>query len=733
MTDELIDKANELLRATSDGPLSLREWLEYARENPKTAVTSSQYLLNAIEYAGTREVEEYGERLERWRFFDDPYNDGEHAVVGNTRMLRQFVESLRRVASPETETQQILWVEGPAATGKSELKRCIINGLREYSKTDEGKRFQCEWNVTDEQSSEVAWSVETGSQEDNWYEAPTQTLPHAVLPEDLRSEFVTELENEGRQSINSLGLDPFSRESRSILIDRYSGSDTLFEDVTDTKNFRVVPYTVEVGNGIGVLQSEDSGPEKKRLVGAWMESLLRELNSRGRMNPHAFSYDGLLAQGNNGVSIIEDAGQHVDLLTKLLNIPEEKKTKIDNELSMPVDTVFILISNLNFKSAASSSRMSSIQINRSLQRRLAQHKIDYLADHVLEALLLRREVTGRNISTTSGIEREILSDPETVAGTEIAPHTFEVAAMYEVMTRLRDVSSWMTGPTNLENLSLVDRAELLADGEIKFEGETIELSEHHVEKLLEERVINGIPVTYTRDMIMSLIHNNDMLLPQDVIEKMRSNFSDVALFDENKAENMRSLSDSVFSYAREQQESDVIDAILRDKTVDKKMMREYVEHVYEWGTKDSVEEVEEPDPLKMRVFETRFLNRNEEEYEEETASEKIEEFRQNRIIAPINNYIWSNRSEGVAQESEDVPLKEIPPLAELLSTNSWNDVLRKYENLNPRQWENPPENTETSMVKEQCTNNMIDMFGYSEGSAKKSSQYVMNQVNESWE
>ena len=133
--EEYIGCADEALEETYEPPMSLEEYVETIFETPSTAAHASKYLLSAIEAAGTRTVVEEGERKQRYRFFDDPHNDGEHAILGNTEVLNDFVDDLRSIAARRGKEEKILWLDGPTATGKSELKRCLVNGLREHSKT----------------------------------------------------------------------------------------------------------------------------------------------------------------------------------------------------------------------------------------------------------------------------------------------------------------------------------------------------------------------------------------------------------------------------------------------------------------------------------------------------------------------------------------------------------------------------------------------------------------------
>ncbi len=135
--DDYVTEADRELEATYEEPMSLAAYVDRLFENPTIASHASKYLLEAIEAAGTRTVVEEGEENERYRFFDDPHNDGEHAILGNTEVLNGFVDDLRSIAAGRAKDEKIIWFEGPTATGKSELKRCLVNGLREYSKTPE--------------------------------------------------------------------------------------------------------------------------------------------------------------------------------------------------------------------------------------------------------------------------------------------------------------------------------------------------------------------------------------------------------------------------------------------------------------------------------------------------------------------------------------------------------------------------------------------------------------------
>ena len=237
---EFITAADRSLDRTYEEPRSLAGYVDLLFDRPDLAAHASKYLLDAIEAAGTRTVIEEGEQKERYRFFDDPHNDGEHAILGNTEVLNAFVDDLRSIAAGRGKDEKIVWLDGPTATGKSELKRCLINGLREYSRTDDGRRYTVEWNVAGAGGTEtgLTYADEPIADEDDWYESPVQAHPLSVFPEDVRRDLVARLNERLDDHIPlrvEAGLDPFSREAYDYLEEQYrrDGVEDLFTAVTD--------------------------------------------------------------------------------------------------------------------------------------------------------------------------------------------------------------------------------------------------------------------------------------------------------------------------------------------------------------------------------------------------------------------------------------------------------------------------------------------------------------------
>ncbi|AXR81612.1 PrkA family serine protein kinase [Natrarchaeobaculum sulfurireducens] len=758
--EDYVTEADRTLEATYEEPMELATYVDRIFENPTIASHASKYLLEAIEAAGTRTVVEEGEEKERYRFFDDPHNDGEHAILGNTEVLNGFVDDLRSIAAGRAKDEKIIWFEGPTATGKSELKRCLVNGLREYSKTPAGRRYTVEWNVTSAEAEQRGLSYgsdPTAGDDKHWYESPVQSHPLSVFPEEIRERILEDLNDDLDEHVPlrvEAELDPFSREAYDYLEERYrrEGEDELFSAITNDRHLRVKNYVVDIGQGVGVLHSEDDGRPKERLVGSWMHGMLQELDSRGRKNPQAFSYDGVLSQGNGVLTIVEDAAQHADLLQKLLNVPDEQSVKLDKGIGMDVDTQLLIISNPDLEAQLNQhADRNGMDPLKALKRRLDKHQFGYLTNLSLESELIRRELTNETevweADTYDELESRI-REPVRVTikaqdgktrTKEFAPHAIESAALYAVVSRLDE--------QDLPNgLDLVDKALIydqgyLQEGDSRREKAAFDFADDGSDG------DHGIPVTYTRDTLAELVQADqdrhhpelpvsDVIMPRDVLNAMAEGLSTAPVFSTGERSEFEGRVVPVKNYIYDRQESDVIEAIMHDRRVDEETVAAYVEHVYAWETdeplyNDRGERVE-PDPLKMKLFEVEHLGRfGEDDYEGNLPRESVRNFRREKVITSLNRHAWEHRDEDFAVQNVD--LTAIPVIKSVLESHDWDDVRRTFEDFDPRQWDDPPSGTETEGVKERTIETMVDEFDYSEASAELTSRHVMGQVSYRWD
>lgn len=757
--EEYLHRADETLEANYEPARSLEEYVELLFERPQLASHASKYLLDAIEAAGTRRVIEEGEQRERYRFFDDPYNDGEHAVLGNTEVLNAFVTDLRSIATQRGKDEKIIWLEGPTATGKSELKRCLVNGLREYSKTEAGRRYTLEWNISGAgpTANGMTYGDGPGGDEDDWYVSPVQTHPLSVFPEEVRDRLLAELNERSEGHVPMMvdeRLDPFSREAYDYLEQQYRREEAseLFSVITDRSHLRVTNYVAEIGQGIGVLHSEDDGTPKERLVGSWMRGMLQQLNSRGRKNPQAFSYDGVLSQGNGLLTIVEDAAQHADLLQKLLNVPDEGSVKLDKGIGMDVDTQLIIISNPDLEAQLNqhAEREGSDPL-KALKRRLDKHEFGYLTNLSLETELIRRELTADSPvweATSYDALAEKIQEPvqisvrnahQRVNDRELAPHAVEAAALYAVVSRL-------DGEDLPAGLDLVDKAIIFDRGYLQDGDDRTDKEEFDFDPGSRDGEA-GIPVTYTRDIIADLLQEpaerhhpelavEDVIMPRDVIDAMVDGLHEAPVFSPSERTEFESRLVPVKNHIFGRQEEDVLEAIMHDKQVDESTVEQYIEQVYAWVQGEDIEndrgEAVRPDPLSMKVFEVEHLGRFEESsYDGTSPDEHVEAFRREKVVTALNRHAWRSRTEQF--ELGEVNVKEIPLIESVLGSHDWADVKRTHPDLEPSLWDDPPSGTVTASIKDRTLEVMQAVFGYSRASAELTSRHVMSQVSYRWD
>ncbi|MDY6765314.1 MAG: kinase anchor protein, partial [Halobacteria archaeon] len=451
-------------------------------------------------------------------------------------------------------------------------------------------------------------------------------------------------------------------------------------------------------------------------------------------------------------TIVEDANQHADLLQKLLNVSDERSVKLDKGIRMDVDTLLVVISNPDLDNQLNQGEnLGERDPLKALKRRLEKHEFRYLTNYSLETQLLKRELTNETDVwrsenyeeveklVRSPLKLKIKRSAKEVIEREIAPHGLEGAAMYNVVSRL-------DGEDVPAGLDLVEKAVLFDRGYIQDGDDRLEKDDFNFDNDPNDGK-QGIPVTYARDIIAELLTEEsershpeleleNVITPNDIVDAMVEKLNDEPMFSDKERKKYRDRVKEAKSYIFEQQESDVLRAIMRDKRVDEESVEEYIEHVYAWAEGEQIEnergQMVDPDPLKMRVFEIEKLGRfSENDYvDNHQPSPRVKEFRRNKIVTAMNRYAWKHRTEDF--EMGDIDTKEIPVIRAILGTYEWADVKRTFEDFEPKHWDNPPTRTETENVKEMTIDNMVEMFDYTKESAELTSRHVMEEVSEDW-
>jgi Putative Ser protein kinase len=99
------------------------------------------------------------------------------------------------------------------------------------------------------------------------------------------------------------------------------------------------------------------------------------------------------------------------------------------------------------------------------------------------------------------------------------------------------------------------------------------------------------------------------------------------------------------------------------------------------------------------------------------------------VIRALTRYAWRNRGDGFSVD--DVELEAIPELKAVLEANDLADLKRRFPELDPAEWADPPADTETARVKAATIDRLEDR-GYSRASAELTSRAVMRDARDEW-
>ena len=125
---------------------TFEDYLDLVRENPKAARNAFERVYDMILSAGTETVERNrGERHLRYKFFDDPFENGQDAVFGLDRSLNALVNALKSASQGYGIEKRVLLLHGPVGSSKSTIARLLKKGLERYSTTDEGALYTLGW------------------------------------------------------------------------------------------------------------------------------------------------------------------------------------------------------------------------------------------------------------------------------------------------------------------------------------------------------------------------------------------------------------------------------------------------------------------------------------------------------------------------------------------------------------------------------------------------------------
>jgi len=547
---------------------SFSEYLDILQRDPKVTRTAYQRIFDMIISHGTEEVVVNKEKMIRYKFFEDPENDGQDAIYGLERTLMSFINILKSAANGYGTERRVLLLHGPVGSSKSTLARLLKKGLERYSRVQEGSLYSFSWKEEGPDGEEV------------YALCPMHEEPLHLIPQEHRAE-VTALLNQGCGSndvpITIEGeLCPFCRQMFNERMERYAGD---WARVVEDVRVRRMILSEQDRIGIGTFQPKDEkNQDATELTGDINYRKIAEYGTES--DPRAFNFDGEFNIANRGIiEFIEVLKLDVAFLYDLLGASQEHKIKPKKFAQTDIDEVIIGHTN-----EPEYKKLQSNEFMEALRDRTVKIDVPYVTRLTDEIKIYEKDYNSRK-----------------VRGKRLAPHTLEVAAMWAVLTRLEEPKN--AGLTLMQKLKL-------------YNGKTLPgFTEDNIKELREEAEregMHGISPRYVQDKISNALvaHPNERSInPFMVLNELEAGLKHHSLIN---SEEIRKHYRHLLSLVKEEYEdivkNEVQRAIAADEDALTRLCGNYIDNVKAYTQREKVKnkytgQTEEPDERLMRSIE----------------------------------------------------------------------------------------------------------------------------------
>jgi len=548
---------------------SFTEYLDLVAANPRVARNAFQRMYDMIMHFGQRRYTWLRHELIRYKFFDDPFENGADAIFGLDRGLMSLVDFFKSAAHQYGTERRILLLHGPVGSSKSTIARLLKKGLEYYSKLDEGAVYTFSWHLTDDQGKSVV------------YPCPMHEEPLKLIPPEARKAVLAKINQEleeGAQVRVEGALDPFCRRMFDDLLVRYDGD---WKKVLQHVRVRRLILSEKDRIGIGTFQPKDEkNQDSTELTGDINYRKIAEYGSDS--DPRAFNFDGELNIANRGmIEFIEVLKLDVAFLYDLLGASQEHVIKPKKFAQTHIDEVIVGHTN-----EPEYKKLQSNELMEAFRDRTIKIDIPYNIRLDDEIAIYNKDF-----------------NKERIRGIHIAPHTIEMAAMWAVLTRLEEPKK--AGLTLLQKLKL-------------YNGKSIpNFTEDSVRELRDESPregMHGISPRYIQDKLSNSLVSDQAIQekcinPFMVMNELENGLSHHSLITD---EELRGRYRELLALAREEYEdilkSEVQRAISADEDAITRLCSNYIENVRAYTQHEKVRNKytgkdEAPDERLMRSIE----------------------------------------------------------------------------------------------------------------------------------
>ncbi|MET3193665.1 PrkA family serine protein kinase [Bacillus sp. OAE603] len=354
-------------------------------------------------------------------------------LYGLEEALERLVEEYFHPAAKRLDVKKrILLLMGPVSGGKSTLVTMLKRGLEAYSRTEQGSIFAIKG-------------------------CPMHEDPLHLIPNHLRDDFFNEYGIRIEGNLSPLNLMRLEQEFGGRI------EDVVVERVFLSEDRRV---------GIGTFSPSDpKSQDIADLTGSIDFSTIAQFGSES--DPRAYRFDGELNKANRGMMEFQEMLKCDEkFLWHLLSLTQEGNFKAGRFALISADELIIAHTNeTEYRSFINNKK------NEALHSRIIVMPIPY----------------NLRVSEEERIYQKMISESD-VSNVHIAPHTLRVAAMFTILTRLKEPKRG--------DIDLVKKMRLY-DGEMVEGYNTVDLEELKKEYLDEG--MHGIDPRYVINRISSTI------------------------------------------------------------------------------------------------------------------------------------------------------------------------------------------------------------------------------------
>ena len=382
------------------------------------------------------------------------YNFFKDDLFGIDSAIHDVVEYLRAAATGSEVGRRILLMYGPTSSGKSQFAICLKRGLEKFSNTVPGAMYALS-------------------------DSPMYEDPLCAIPDEFRDEF------KSRHGIKISGdLSPYMR---LLLVEEY---DNNFMDLPVKRIFIAERDRRCIGTFV---PSDKKSQDISELVGSMDLSKIGQYGAES--DPRAYRFDGELNIANRGImEFVEMLKVDQKFLYVLLTLAQEKSIKTSRFPFIYADEFILAHTN-----------------ETEYKRFLGKEEMEALHDRIIVVKV------PYNLRVTEEVKiYDKLIGQANFKGVHIAPYSLHCAAMFAVLSRLKESKN--------EKLSVMNKMRL-------YNGEEIEgftpLDIPALSSEFEDEGMSGISPRYVINRISAILaeENTTCITPIDIIRSLKKGFS----------------------------------------------------------------------------------------------------------------------------------------------------------------------------------------------------------------